>query len=61
MHSIIIKTNEKNLLITENRKGVFYYAAINNQFYPIIFFYEKFQKFFKKETIIDLIIIFTMQ
>jgi palmitoyltransferase len=54
MYSIIIKTNEKKLLITENRKGVFHYAAMNNQCYPIIFFYEKLQKFFKKETIIDI-------
>ena len=54
MYSIIIKTNEKKLLITENRKGVFHYAAISNQCYPIIFFYEKLQKFFKKETIIDI-------
>jgi len=54
MYSIIIKTDEKKLLITENRKGVFHYAAINNQCYPIIFFYEKLQKFFKKETIIDI-------
>ena len=54
MYSIIIKTNEKKLLLTENRKGVFHYAAMNNQCYPIIFFYEKLQKFFKKDTIIDI-------
>ena len=54
MYSIIIKTNETRFRITENRKGVFHYAAMCNQSYPIIFFYEKLQKFFKKTTIIDI-------
>ena len=54
MYSIICKTNENKFRITENRKGLFHYAAMNNQCYPIIFFYEKLQKFFKKITIIDI-------
>ena len=53
MYSIISKTTENRFRITENRKGIFHYAAMNNQCYPIIFFQEKLQKFFKKKTIID--------
>ena len=53
MYSIISKTTETKFRITENRKGIFHYAAMFNQCYPIIFFHEKLQKFFKKITIID--------
>ena len=53
MYSIISKTTETKFRITENRKGIFHYAAMYNQCYPIIFFHEKLQKFFKKITIID--------
>ena len=53
MYSIISKTIETKFRITENRIGIFHYAAMNNQCYPIIYFHEKLQKFFKKITIID--------
>ena len=53
MYSIISNTTETKFLITENRKGIFHYAALYNQCYPIIFFHEKLQRFFKKITIID--------
>ena len=53
MYSIISKTTETKFRITENRKGIFHYAAMFNQCYPIIYFHEKLQKFFKKITIID--------
>ena len=53
MYSIISKTTENKFRITENRIGIFHYAAIYNQCYPIIYFHEKLQKFFKKITIID--------
>ena len=53
MYSIISKTTENKFRITENRKGIFHYAAMYNQCYPIIYFHEKLQKFFKKITIID--------
>ena len=53
MYSILSKTTENRFRITENRKGIFHYAAMFNQCYPIIFFHEKLQKFFKKITIID--------
>ena len=53
MYTIISKTTENKFRITENRKGIFHYAAMYNQCYPIIYFHEKLQKFFKKITIID--------
>ena len=53
MYSIISKTTEQQFRINEKRKGIFHYAAMNNQCYPIIYFHEKLQKFFKKITIID--------
>ena len=53
MYTIISKTTESKFRITENRKGIFHYAAMHNQCYPIIYFHEKLQKFFKKITIID--------
>ena len=53
IYSIISKTTETKFRITENRKGIFHYAAYSNKCYPIIFFHEKLQKFFKKITIID--------
>ena len=53
MYTIISKTTESQFRITEKRKGIFHYAAMNNQCYPIIYFHEKLQKFFKKTTIID--------
>ena len=53
MYGIISKTTENKFRITENRKGIFHYSAMYNQCYPIIFFHEKLQKFFKKITIID--------
>ena len=53
MYNILSKTTENKLRITEKRKGLFHYAAMYDQAFPIIFFYEKLQKYFKKETIID--------
>ena len=45
MFTILSKTTEKIFRIDENRKGIFHYAAMNDQSYPIIFFYEKLQKY----------------
>ena len=53
MYSVLSKTTEAKFRVTENRKGLFHYAAMFDQCYPIIFFQEKLQKFFKKVTIID--------
>jgi len=53
MYSIISKTTENKFRITENRKGIFHYAAMFNKGYPIVFFHEKLQKFFKKIQILD--------
>ena len=53
IHSIIIKTSETKFRITEQRSGIFHHAAQNNQCYPIIFFYEKLQNFYKENLIID--------
>ena len=54
IYDIISKTTESKLRITEHRKGLFHYAAMYDQSYPIIFFHEKLQKHFKKDTIIDI-------
>jgi ankyrin repeat protein len=54
MFATISKTTEAKFRITENRKGIFHYAAMYDQVYPIIFFHEKLQKYFKKQTIIDI-------
>ena len=53
MYSILSKTTEKIFGLEKNRKGIFHYAAMSDQSYPIIFFYEKLQKYFAKITIID--------
>ena len=53
MYTIISKTTESKFRISEKRKGIFHYAAMNNQCFPIIYFNEKLQKFFKNITIID--------
>ena len=53
MYSILSKTTEKIFGLEKNRKGIFHYAAMCDQSYPIIFFYEKLQKYFAKITIID--------
>ena len=54
MYSILSKTDEKVFRIQEERKGLFHYAAMYDQSFPILFFYEKLQKYFKKTTIIDI-------
>ena len=53
MYLNISRTTEAKFRITEERKGIFHYAAMFDQTFPIIFFHEKLQKFFKKTTIID--------
>ena len=53
MYSIISKTTENKFRIAEKRNGIFHHAAMHDQGYPIIFFYEKLQKFFKKIPILD--------
>ena len=53
MYSIISKTTENKFRIAEKRNGIFHYAAMFNKGYPIIFFYEKLQKFFRKVPILD--------
>lgn len=53
IYEIVSKTTESNFRLKENRKGIFHYAAIYNKIYPIIYFYEKLQRFFKNFLIID--------
>ena len=53
LYEIVSKTTESNFRLKENRKGIFHYAAIYNKIYPIIYFYEKLQRFFKNFLIID--------
>ena len=53
LYEIVSKTTESNFRLRENRKGIFHYAAIYNKIYPIIYFYEKLQRFFKNFLIID--------
>ncbi len=54
LFSIISKTDESKLRLTEKRNSIFHNSAKNNQCYPIIFYYEKLQKFFPQTKIIDL-------
>ena len=54
IYEIVSKTTETNFRLKENRKGIFHYAAIYNKIYPIIYFYEKLQRFFKNFLIIDI-------
>ena len=54
IYEVVSKTTESNFRLKENRKGIFHYAAIYNQIYPIIYFYEKLQRFFKNYLIIDI-------
>ena len=54
IYEIISKTTEKNFRLLENRKGIFHYAALNNQIYSILYFYEKLQRFYKNNLIIDI-------
>lgn len=53
LYEIISKTSEMSFRITEKRKGIFHYAAMANQCYSIIFYYEKLQKFHKNCQIIN--------
>ena len=53
MYETLSKTTEKIFRIEEHRKGIFHYAAMYDQSYPIIFFHEKLQKYFEKTSIID--------
>lgn len=54
IYEIVSKTTESNFRLKENRKGIFHYAAIYNKIYPILYFYEKLQRFFKNILIIDI-------
>ena len=54
IYSIISKTTEDKFRLEEKRNNIFHHAAMNNQCYPIIFFFEKLQNLFKKHLIIDL-------
>ncbi len=53
LYEIVSKTTESNFRLKENRKGIFHYAAIYNKVYPIIYFYEKLQRFFRHDLIVD--------
>ena len=54
IYEVVSKTTESNFRLKENRKGIFHYAAIYNQIYPIIYFYEKLQRFCKNNLILDI-------
>jgi ankyrin repeat protein len=54
IYDIVIKSSESKFRVLENRSGIFHHAAQNNQCYPIIFFYEKLQNFYKENLIIDI-------
>jgi len=53
LFSILSKTDESIFHLTEKRNSIFHSSAKANQCYPIIFFYEKLQKFFPQIKIID--------
>ena len=53
IYETVSKTTDSNFRLKENRKGIFHHAAIYNKIYPIIYFYEKLQRFFKNTLIID--------
>ncbi len=50
---ILSKTSEVRLELKEPKNNLFHFAAQHNQCYPIIFFYEKLQSYFKETLIID--------
>ena len=50
---ILSKTSEERLQLREHKNNLFHFAAQHNQCYPIIFFYEKLQNYFKETLIID--------
>ena len=54
LYSIMSKTSESQLHLTDKANNLFHHAAQNNQCYPIIFFYEKLQNYFKDQLIIDI-------
>lgn len=54
LFEIISKTDEGKLRLTEKRNSIFHYAAKKNQCYPIVFFYEKLQKYFPNNKIFDM-------
>ena len=54
LFSILSKTDESKLRLTEKRNSIFHNSAKKNQCYPIIFFYEKLQKFFPQIKLIDI-------
>lgn len=54
LYEIVSKTNESKLELTSPRNNVFHNAALKNQCYPIIFFFEHLQHFFKQNLIIDI-------
>jgi len=54
LYEIVSKTTESNFRLKEHRKGIFHYSAIHNKIYPILYFYEKLQRFFKNDLIIDI-------
>ena len=49
IYSIISKTTEDKFRLEEKKNNIFHYAAMNNQCYPIIFFFEKLQNYFKQQ------------
>ena len=56
LYSIIIRTNESILKFDDvnNKKNTFFHnSAKNNQYYSILFWYEKFQEFFPETKIFD--------
>ena len=53
LFSILSKTDESKFRLTEKRNSIFHSSAKTNQCYPIIFFYEKLQKFYPQIKIID--------
>ena len=48
---ILSKTSEVRLELKEPKNNLFHFAAQHNQCYPIIFFYEKLQSYFKETSI----------
>ena len=55
LYSIISKTNISRLKFEANNKKntIFHYSAKNNVYYSILFWYEKFQKYFPNTKIFD--------
>lgn len=54
VYNIMERSETNKFRIEEGENNIFHYSAIYNQTFPIIFYYEKIQKYFKDCFIIDI-------